>query len=234
MSPRRWAGTAVVMAAVGWALTELSPGLPQLQAAAADPQRYVDTAGADALVLLVVPALAWLCWAWGVLGLLLTAASTAPGWTGRLAGRLAAGVLPAGARQAAALALGVGLSTAAPVLLPPAAVPFAVVSAMADDDTGAVPPVLVDGPAVEPTPDWPSVPAGAPDWPRASAEDHVVLRGDCLWDIAAGWLRTQRPEQPATDAEVLRAVHAWWDANADVIGADPDVLLPGQVLRPPG
>src|SRR3954471_8738699 len=104
MSPRRWAGTAVVMAAVGWALTELSPGLPELQAAADDPQRYVDTAGADALVLLVVPALAWLCGAWGVLGPLLPAAPTAPGWPGRPAGRLAGGVLPAGARRAAALA----------------------------------------------------------------------------------------------------------------------------------
>jgi nucleoid-associated protein YgaU len=222
------------MAAVAWALRQLSPDLLQVQAAVADPQRYVDTAGADALVLLVVPALAWLCWAWGALGLVLTAASTAPGWIGRLAGLLAAGVLPAGARRTAAVALGVGLSTAAPVLLPPAAAPFAVVSAVADDDLGAAPPVPVDGPLVEVTPDWPSVPAGAPDWPRVSAEDHVVLRGDCLWDIAAGWLRTQRAGLPTTDAEVLQAVHAWWDANADVIGADPDVLLPGQVLRAPG
>jgi hypothetical protein len=28
-------------------------------------------------------------------------------------------------------------------------------------------------------------------------------------------------------------VHAWWVANAGVIGPDPDLLLPGQVLRPP-
>ena len=35
-------------------------------------------------------------------------------------------------------------------------------------------------------------------------------------------------------AEIARAVHAWWTANADVIGPDPDQLLPGQVLRPPG
>jgi hypothetical protein len=221
------------MAAAGWALTGLSPELAQLQAAAADPQGYVDTAGADALVLLAVPVLAWLCWAWGALGLVLTAASTAPGWIGRLAGLLAAGVLPAGARRAAALALGVGLSTAAPVLLPPAAAPFAVVSAMADD-AGAAPPVLADGPVTELTPDWPSSPGEAPDWPRPSAQDHVVLRGDCLWDIAAGWLRAQRPELPVTDAEVQQAVQSWWEANADVIGADPDLLLPGQVLRPPG
>jgi hypothetical protein len=28
-------------------------------------------------------------------------------------------------------------------------------------------------------------------------------------------------------------VDAWWSANADVIGPDPDLLLPGQVLQPP-
>jgi nucleoid-associated protein YgaU len=32
---------------------------------------------------------------------------------------------------------------------------------------------------------------------------------------------------------VAAAVDAWWHANAAVIGPDPDLLLPGQVLRPP-
>jgi hypothetical protein len=39
---------------------------------------------------------------------------------------------------------------------------------------------------------------------------------------------------PPTDGEIARAVQAWWTTNADVIGADPDRLFPGQVLRPPG
>ena len=38
---------------------------------------------------------------------------------------------------------------------------------------------------------------------------------------------------PPPTAETARATSAWWAANAAVIGADPDVLLPGQVLRPP-
>src|SRR4051794_3498671 len=179
------------MAAVAWVLTRLTPGLPQLQAATADPQRIVDTAGADALVLLVVPVVAWLCWAWGALGLLLTAASTAPGCAGRLAGLLATAVLPAGARRAAALALGLGLSTAAPVLLAPAAGPVAVVTAAAEEDLGAPPPsVLTAGPPGQVVPDWPTAPTAptaVPDWPSTSPGDHVVLRGDCLWDIAADW-----------------------------------------------
>src|SRR3954468_8457860 len=175
------------MAAAAWVLTGLTPGLPQLQAAAADPQRFVDTAGADALVLLVVPVVAWLCWAWGALGLLLTAASTAPGWAGRLAGLLATAVLPAGARRAAALALGLGLRPAAPVLLPPAAAPAAVVTAAAEEDLGAPPPsVLTAGPSGQVVPDWPTAPTAVPDWPTAptavpdwpspSPGVHVVLR----------------------------------------------------------
>jgi nucleoid-associated protein YgaU len=59
----------------------------------------------------------------------------------------------------------------------------------------------------------------------------VVVRGDCLWDIAAGRLAASgsRP----TDAEIATAVQAWWSVNADVIGPDPDLILPGQVLRAP-
>jgi nucleoid-associated protein YgaU len=62
---------------------------------------------------------------------------------------------------------------------------------------------------------------------------HVVLRGDCLWHIAADSLVTQLA-RPPSDGEVVAGVRAWWAANADVIGPDPDLLLPGQVLRPPG
>ena len=63
--------------------------------------------------------------------------------------------------------------------------------------------------------------------------DRVVLRGDCLWDIAADWLAAQRPGAQVSDADTLAAVSAWWQANATVIGPDPDLLLPGQVLRAP-
>ena len=234
MSLRRWIGTTAAMCAVGWALRSLGSGLPELQAAAADPQGLVDSAGADALVLAAVPVLAWLCWAWGALGLLLTAASTLPGWYGRIAGLLLVGLLPAGARRAAILALGLTLSTAAPAVLQPAA-PFLAVATAATTENfgGSHQPVLVDWPGAEEGRDS-RPPAVAPDWPQATRDERAVLRGDCLWDIAADWLRRQQPGTPVTDVAVQGAVQAWWQANAEVIGPDPDLLLPGQLLRPPG
>ena len=227
MSLRRWVGTTALMCAVAWALRLIGPGLPEVRAALADPQGFVDRAGADALVLVCVPLLAWLCWAWGALGLVLTGASTLPGWTGRLAGLLLAGVLPAGARRAAAVALGIGLSAAAPVLLPsPTPSPLVATAAAAEDLGGVLDPVLVD---------WPTTTPGTVvrDWPQTPAEAHVVLRGDCLWDVAADWLQRRQPGTPVSSAAVHEAARAWWQANATVIGPDPDLLVPGQVLRPP-
>ena len=248
MSIHRWAGTTAVMAAVAWALRSVGTGLPELQAAAVDPQGVVDRSGADALVLVVATALAWLCWAWGVLGLLLTAASTAPGWSGRLARAVLHGLVPGSARRAAALALGVGLSITAPVVLSPA-VPVVAV-ATAGTGTGAIDVDWPGSSAGWASPDWPGAPAPAAPDPAAldpaapdpadrsapvdrSAGEHVVLRGDCLWDIATGWLQSRQPGTPVAAADVPRAVQAWWQANYAVIGADPDLLLPGQVLRPP-
>ena len=227
MSIRRWAATSAVMGLVAWALVLLGPAPAELSAALHDPQGLVDTTGADALVVVGVGALAWLCWAWGALGLVLTAASTAPGWAGQVSAVLLRGVLPAGARRAAAVAIGVGLSTVGPTVLPALLAPSTAVAAASQ----AVPAVQLD---------WPAAPAPTPvaapdlDWPAPAVGEHVVVRGDCLWDIAEGWLAERHPGAPVSDAEVARAVHAWWQANAAVLGDDPDLLLPGQVLRPPG
>jgi nucleoid-associated protein YgaU len=83
-------------------------------------------------------------------------------------------------------------------------------------------------------PPWRSASASGavPDWPAAQPEDsHVVVRGDCLWDIAAG--RLARSGAPPEDAAIARAVQAWWSTNEQVIGPNPDLILPGQVLRAP-
>jgi LysM repeat protein len=56
----------------------------------------------------------------------------------------------------------------------------------------------------------------------------VVVRGDSLWRIAAEHLGPQ-----ASDAEIAEAWPAWYAANADVIGDDPDLIYPGQELRVP-
>lgn len=56
----------------------------------------------------------------------------------------------------------------------------------------------------------------------------VVVRGDTLWSLASEALG-----RGATDAEVAEAVTRWHDVNRDVIGNDPDLILPGQQLRVP-
>ncbi len=63
---------------------------------------------------------------------------------------------------------------------------------------------------------------------RAPGGSAVVHRGDSLWGIAARHLGAG-----ASDAEVAAEWPRWYAANRSVIGADPDVLLPGQVLLVP-
>ncbi|MGY1781256.1 hypothetical protein [Geodermatophilus sp. SYSU D01036] len=220
MSARRLVVTAAVMAALGGGLRALTPDLAALLRSGGDLQAVVDTAGPEALLLDAVAVVAWAVWAWGALGLVLTALSALPGLVGAAAGVLLRRVVPASGRRAAALALGVGLATA-PVLSGCAA-------------AGPVVVATAGAPAPPAVPDWPApVPAPAvPDWPAPPPGEHVVLRGECLWTIAAADLRARTGAEPP-DAATAAAVGRWWAANAAVIGPDPDLLLPGQVLRPP-
>jgi hypothetical protein len=237
MSARRLGTTTAVMAVVGVLLSALTPPFDQMAASLAAAQQTVDTVGPDALVLSAAGFLAWSVWVWGAVGLALTAATALPGMVGSGADLAVRVVLPAGARRAAALSLGLGLGVAGPLLgtavqlvVPPVAAAASPVAAVPDLPAPAGP----TAPSPSALPDWP-VPTGAgppspvPDWP---ADSHLVLRGDCLWQIATDRL-VERLERTPTDAEVAHDVGAWWTANADVIGSDPDVLLPGQVLRPP-
>jgi hypothetical protein len=62
-------------------------------------------------------------------------------------------------------------------------------------------------------------------------EESIVVTvgaGDTLWDIAAKDLG-----KLATDTEIAAHWPKWYSANKDVIGPDPAVLLPGQVLQAP-
>ena len=114
MTARRLLGTAIGMAAVAAALGALTPSACETWTALRHPQTTTDLAGPDVLVLHLTGLLAWSVWSWGVLGLALTAASALPGPAGRLASGAVARVLPAAARRAAAVALGVGLGLTAP------------------------------------------------------------------------------------------------------------------------
>jgi hypothetical protein len=56
----------------------------------------------------------------------------------------------------------------------------------------------------------------------------TVKAGDTLWDLAA---RELGPH--ATNEQIAERWPHWYAANRQVIGADPNLILPGQVLRAP-
>lgn len=56
----------------------------------------------------------------------------------------------------------------------------------------------------------------------------VVKPGDTLWSIAATELGPN-----ATPEDIAARWPAWYAANRELIGPDPDLILPGQVLRIP-
>ena len=69
------------------------------------------------------------------------------------------------------------------------------------------------------------------DWPAQQPHDRgtavTVRPGDCLWDIARRRLAHPTPIRVAADWP------RWWRNNRAVIGPDPDLVMPGQRLRPP-
>jgi hypothetical protein len=218
MSVRRLITTAALVAGMAAVLAAVAPTPAAAWSALSSAQTVVDTAGVDALLLPLAGALTWLAWGWGALGLLTTGAAVLPGALGATARGIQRLLLPAAGRRAAAVLIGVGIGLGGGAGSGPAAA--------APADPGP-PATATDGPGL----DWPST--DVPDWPpAASTGTHVVAPGDCLWTIAAG--RMARPGSPAArDAEIAGAVGAWWNRNAAVIGPDPDLLLPGQLLSPP-
>lgn len=70
--------------------------------------------------------------------------------------------------------------------------------------------------------------SSSPAAPRQDATQVVVRSGDSLWSIAASALGPY-----ASDVDVAMAWPAWYKTNRSVIGADPNFILPGQVLYAP-
>lgn len=173
---------------------------------------------------------------WLSVSVLVALAAHLPGWIGRAAGRARERWTPRLARRLAAAALGLGLgggltaqwSLAVPTEPPPASAYVA--------GGSAGPAATSTSPPTAPDPGWvPTRPLVRPqdtdllvrtrDVPDPEV---VVRRGDTLWSIARAELGRQ-----ASDAEVARWWPRWHAANEDVIGPDPDLILPGQVLRRP-
>jgi len=63
---------------------------------------------------------------------------------------------------------------------------------------------------------------------EAAGDTYVVRQGDALWDIAARHLGPG-----ASAADIAREWPRWYGANRAVIGLDPNLLRPGELLSPP-
>jgi len=183
---------------------------------------------------------------WLGLGMTLAALSALPGALGDLCRGLASRIAPAAVRKAVAFVLGTTLTAAlvpgtalagvghealrSPVVATAQQVQggLAVAAPDASFRLGDGPPPGVNMMEVNlhhdaaPPPLWSPATSGQP------TEEVVVLRGDTLWSIAA---RHLGPE--AAGAEIDAEWPRWLAANRDVIGGDPDLILPGQLLRPP-
>lgn len=212
--------------------------------------RLAADATADPLAPVVagLTLLAWLLAAWLALTALLTGGSRLPGAVGGICSAVLPRVAPGAVRRAMALALGIGMAVSTGSTTAAAASPAprtASAQGVSLDWPGATPdqrpPDLQIAPAGRPAPaasagelpklDWPSSAATAPPVVvhlDTQAPPVVVQPGDTLWDLAA-----QALPAPADDAAIAAAWPSWWSANRQVIGEDPDLLRPGQQLRPP-
>ncbi len=210
-------------------------------------------ASVDAALALAAAAGGWLVLSWLTALTVLTVLTAAIAGLGSRAHRRASALAPRACRRLAGALLGLTvagapLATGLPVA---AALPTSVAVATAPAATSSSGPALpgtegLDRPAAGVpagwTPDRPAVPhrqdarsrslvrlvASTPRTGNAVVEEVVVRRGDSLWDIAARHLGAD-----ASAAEIATEWPRWHAANAAVIGADPDLLLPGQRLLPP-
>jgi hypothetical protein len=217
----RIGATVATLAITGALLLLVAPAptalVGELTRALRVPQLAVDRAGPDRVALTAAAATAWLvlCWLGCTLALLMLGAL--PGLAGRAARGAARRIVPGTGRRLLATALGLGLAAGAatPVWAGPGVTPPH--PPVAGARAGALPPAGLDL-------DWP-VSAPAPE----TGTTVTVRSGDSLWSITDRHLGPDATA-PAIAAEWPR----WWAANRHTVGADPDVIHPGQRLRAPG
>ncbi len=114
----------------------------------------------------------------------------------------------------------------------PAPPPSAAGTGIAPAPPAGAPPTV---PAAEEQADEPAAePIAGPADEQAEPQPgtgHVVRRGESLWSIAAGALRASG--LPAGEHDIAAAWPRLYEANADLVGPDPDLILPGQELHIP-
>lgn len=161
----------------------------------------------DGWIVLLFIALIAVYAARSVLGLALWAAGQAPGRIGRLCSLSSQFVTPRLVRRICITMLGIASSIGA------------ISSSHAATGTGWTDVSFsrgVVGVGSEPSHD------------RQAHRLYTVKDGDCLWSIAS---RQLGPD--ATDQQIERQWHNWYQRNRRVIGADPNVLERGTLLTVP-
>lgn len=189
----------------------------------------------DDVVGLAAAVACWTLLGWVALVLALTALGSIPGALGRLGAEAATRLTPVAMSKAARLALGLTVVAGpATVALPVNAAPIATrvttldgpaanAEALSFPDVGR--PGRIE--AADPTEvNTEPVPA------QRAVATVVVEAGDCLWTIAAEALAATIGSEPS-DAAVAAEWPRWYALNRAAIGADPDLLLPGMLLRAP-
>ena len=65
-----------------------------------------------------------------------------------------------------------------------------------------------------------------------TSSTHIVVKGDSLWKIARGILSSDGSNP--NGSEISDLWHSIYDMNLALIGEDPNLIHPGQVLQLPG
>lgn len=186
-------------------------------------------AGFDELLGLAAALVCWALVGWVALVLAVTALGALPGAVGGLAFEASAWLTPVAWGRAARLVLGLAVAAGPAAVGSVAnAAPAATTVASTVNSSGTDALYL---PAV-----------GRPGWSESTSPRRVeaettrpeqavtvaVRQGDCLWTIAASSLGPG-----ASDAEIAAEWPRWYRANRRIIGADPNLILPGTVLTAP-
>lgn len=225
MAGRRVTAWICLVGADAGALRAAAPDWHRLRTGLAAPTEWVSAAGASAAAAELARAVLWSAAVWLAVALGAAALPLLPGLPGRIGGRLAGALVPAVLRRvlAGTAGLGVALSPAAALASAPAPAPAPpAVSACTELPTPGWP-LLPTPRASTPPPERPSAPPAA-----AGPDRHLVAPGDSLWRIAAAELG-----RDATAQQVAASWPRWYAVNRATIGADPNLLRPGQLLRDP-
>ncbi|HEV7206584.1 MAG TPA: hypothetical protein VGN18_18400 [Jatrophihabitans sp.] len=246
--------TALLMAGDAAALALLPGSAAEFVARVGRPRAWLLEVGVDRALVVAAGAAVWLAAAWLGVGLIAALGARLPGAAGRLGAAVGRRVLPRAVLGLLAGTAGIGVLLA-PVAAGanPAPAPSPTVSAATVSAPAVPAPTWPTDPPPIAAPTWPTAaptiatqataaPTAAPpttttptphrsEPPAAAPTTHDAIRvkpGDSLWLLAG-----HRLGPDASDAETAAAWPRWYAANRAVIGADPAVIRPGQVLRSP-